>query len=48
MVLEVSNVPDSGDGEGRSGIQGKAAPVPGEFEWIQDIIEDADGDKRFV
>ena len=48
MILEVSDVPDSGDGEGRGCIQGKAAPVPGEFEGIEDVVEDTEGDEGFV
>ncbi len=48
MVLEVGDVPDSGNGKGRGGIQGKAAPVPGKFEGVEDVVEDADGDEWLI
>lgn len=48
VVLEVGNVPDSWDGEGGGSIQGKAAPVPGEFEGVEDVVKDTEGDEGFV
>lgn len=48
VILEVSEVPDSGDGEGGSGIEPEAAPVPGEFEGVEDVIQNAEGDEGFV
>lgn len=48
MVLEVSDIPDSGSGESRGGIKGEAALVPGKFEGIENVVEHADGGEGFV
>ncbi len=48
MVLEISYIPDSGDGEGWGRVQGKAAPVPGKLERIQYVVEDTQGDEWLV
>jgi hypothetical protein len=48
MVLEVSDIPDSGDGQGGGSIQGKAAPIPGKLKGVQDIVENTDGNEGLV
>lgn len=43
--LKVTEVPDSGDGEGETAIEAKAEPVPDHVEWIEDVVEHAEGDE---
>jgi hypothetical protein len=48
MILEVSNVPDSRDGESGSSIQSKAAPVPSQLKGIENVVEDTEGYEGFI
>ncbi len=48
MVLEISHIPDPGNSQSGGSIEGKAAPVPSELKWIEDIIEHTEGNERLV
>lgn len=47
-VLEVSNVPDSGDDQGGGGIETETSPIPCQVEGVQDVVQNGHGDERFV
>ncbi len=48
VILEISHIPDPGNGQRRGSIERKAAPVPSQLKGIERIMEHTDGNERLV
>ena len=48
MILEISNIPNPGNGQSGGSIERKAAPVPSELKGIEHIIQNTDGNEGLV